>query len=76
MAAVDALTRRLALLTSVVPFYAASVFRAWVGQMNERLVADLAAAREDPDQPGSAGKPQASQWLDTACGHCGTWVKR
>ena len=55
-AAADALVRQLAELTPSVPFYAASVFRAWVGQMNERLVADLAAARDQEDAPVSGGE--------------------
>ena len=61
MAAADELTGRLALLTPVVPFYAASVFQAWISRMNERLVADLAAAREaQPDEAGRAGELQLS----------------
>ena len=55
VASSDALVRQLAELTPSVPFYAASVFRAWISQMNERLVADLAAARGLDDAPVSGG---------------------
>ena len=57
VASSDALMRQLAELTPRVPFYAASVFRAWISQMNERLVADLAAARDMDDAPVSGGGP-------------------
>ena len=73
MAAVDVLTQRLVLLTPAVPFYAASVFRAWLAQMNERLVADLEAAREaEPDAAGRAGEEPCgvsvhSMFLVQAC---------
>ena len=66
-AAADALVRQLAELTPSVPFYAASVFRAWVSQMNERLVADLAAARNQEDAPVSGGEiGQAAVHMSTA----------